>query len=738
MVDLTHDDLFDEPMPSSPPRKRQTSPNPPLPHQSSRASSSAPSSSNFAITKDTDVVETPPFIPSPQQAAFSRDLFVEVNRMREYNKAVTEYNARIHQGGGANSTRYTQVKSMIHRIQPPVKQRAKAYFLTGVPGSGKTATIIAVRRSLAEMVDPNVDAIFPICASTATAATVYNGGKTAHSFLGLGDGTRLPTSKNDWGVQRAADAEVFFMDELSMVDGRFFAAMDLVFRMAKGNDDPFGNVILVGVGDFLQLPPVILENHPDRIAAGGKIIDVPVLFETDCWIKAAVKPYYLDYSFRQQQKQSGLNGVNEADVFLKLLAKVRMAQMDDDSLALLSSRVMSLQSFKQQYIKDNGEEAVANVEPTMLHTKRNGVEKINSAKLASLPGPLTVFAARYLSSTHGWKELNASINSPLVNACFSGVVLDDFAHPGGQKWTPVYASLKSADPGGVCSYRRRAVYNCTGVDDPEEDHGGRRRRREQDHGSDPKTLGALNKIATDCARSDIRTPFYLQLKKDAQVTCSVNHNEGFPVNGSKGVVVDFMTQNEFTYQWRDNRRIIEDDEVRDAMNGLADPCDDADCPFSNQPGSKQSTGPCNEDYCWWHYMTATKWPVVKFLGGQTRLMKPILVQVGSVTRRGKNGTRVTETLYQFCVPLRLGWADTIHAAQGQTCLYGYFFVERDMPMDFGQFYVAVSRFPKLTSFAMDWFDVASWQRIIRAHPRIVKWYEEMAKQSLLDGLTSGM
>jgi len=76
------------------------------------------------------------------------------------------------------------------------------------------------------------------------------------------------------------------------------------------------------------------------------------------------------------------------------------------------------------------------------------------------------------------------------------------------------------------------------------------------------------------------------------------------------------------------------------------------------------------------------------------------------------------TLYRKQLPLRLGWALTIHRAQGMTLTRAE--VQLDNAFSFGQTYVALSR---LTSFAGLWIGGQGIsKRCVRAHPSALAYY----------------
>eukprot|EP01064_Diplonema_japonicum_P013311 TRINITY_DN2083_c0_g3_i1.p1 TRINITY_DN2083_c0_g3~~TRINITY_DN2083_c0_g3_i1.p1 ORF type:complete len:538 (+),score=53.46 TRINITY_DN2083_c0_g3_i1:116-1729(+) len=50
--------------------------------------------------------------------------------------------------------------------------------------------------------------------------------------------------------------DTLFIDEISTCDRATITLLDFMAKQVRGNDKPFGGIQIVGVGDFLQLPPV--------------------------------------------------------------------------------------------------------------------------------------------------------------------------------------------------------------------------------------------------------------------------------------------------------------------------------------------------------------------------------------------------------------------------------------------------------------------------------------------------
>ena len=46
------------------------------------------------------------------------------------------------------------------------------------------------------------------------------------------------------------------IDEISMLDIHTFEYVDAVLKQVRSNDEPFGGIQVIFIGDFFQLPPV--------------------------------------------------------------------------------------------------------------------------------------------------------------------------------------------------------------------------------------------------------------------------------------------------------------------------------------------------------------------------------------------------------------------------------------------------------------------------------------------------
>lgn len=106
-------------------------------------------------------------------------------------------------------------------------------------------------------------------------------------------------------------------------------------------------------------------------------------------------------------------------------------------------------------------------------------------------------------------------------------------------------------------------------------------------------------------------------------------------------------------------------------------------------------------------------PVVRFDNGKTACIVVHKFSIGA----GRN------TLSRFQVPLKLGWALTVHKAQGMTLTRAE--LQMDDAFEAGQSYVALSR---LTGTSGLWIRGASATNGVRAHEEVLRYYEAAEKK----------
>lgn len=135
---------------------------------------------------------------------------------------------------------------------------AASGFLTGNPGTGKTATIKAIIDAQVARGRRPV-----VVASTGLAASLIPGAVTAHKFFGLGPNFRPGRSCYRGPVVKQAirimhrRKMMLILDEISMFTSALLDTINIICQSALGAKHlPFGGLQFLIVGDFRQLEPV--------------------------------------------------------------------------------------------------------------------------------------------------------------------------------------------------------------------------------------------------------------------------------------------------------------------------------------------------------------------------------------------------------------------------------------------------------------------------------------------------
>nr|GAT43685.1 DNA repair and recombination protein [Mycena chlorophos] len=256
--------------------------------------------------------------------------------------------------------------------QEAVLQRVLArgnVFFSGSAGTGKSVLLRAIIQSLREQ-----ERNFAVTASTGIAALAVSG-CTLHSWAGVGLGKQPVNSytgrwlKNrqryERVIQRWRTTEALLIDEISMIDGKFFDKLEEIARIMRHSDLPFGGIQLIICGDMFQLPPV-----PDRDPRNNQQIPSVFAFEAQTWDMCMGPPVNLTRVFRQ--KEQG---------FVDLLNAMRFGNVDEQAVAVFQTL--------QREVKYEDE-----IQPTEILSRRDEVEWANNRRLDMLTGETRRYTAQ--------------------------------------------------------------------------------------------------------------------------------------------------------------------------------------------------------------------------------------------------------------------------------------------------------------------------------------------------------
>lgn len=197
-------------------------------------------------------------------------------------------------------------------------------FLTGKAGTGKTTFLRNLKKNSFKRI---------ILVAPTGIAAINAGGVTIHSFFQLPFSPFIPGndsqrsnsnkfSKEKINIIRSIDTLV--IDEISMVRSDLLDAIDEVLRRYRSNQQPFGGVQLVMIGDVQQLAPVVKDEEWRMLSA---YYSSPYFFHSLALNKAGYVPIELKKVYRQQDLS-----------FVEILNAIRNKSLNDKSLAKLNER----------------------------------------------------------------------------------------------------------------------------------------------------------------------------------------------------------------------------------------------------------------------------------------------------------------------------------------------------------------------------------------------------------------
>src|SRR3989344_3497485 len=214
-------------------------------------------------------------------------------------------------------------------------------FLSGEPGSGKTHTIREYVRYLRDRgIEP------AITASTGIAAT-HIGGMTIHSWSGIGIRNYLDKytldkiTTTEYLTKRIKRAKVLVIDEVSMLGPETFSMVEAVCRAIRQNNDAFGGLQVILVGDFFQLPPIVKGGiNP---SAQTTMLETPkarFAYDSPAWKRTNPMVCYLTEQHRQDDS-----------AFLDLLSAIRSNNFNDNHLSQIITRKIIADDMPDKAVK---------------------------------------------------------------------------------------------------------------------------------------------------------------------------------------------------------------------------------------------------------------------------------------------------------------------------------------------------------------------------------------------------
>ena len=197
-------------------------------------------------------------------------------------------------------------------------------FLTGGGGVGKTHTVNAIIEYLKRVLkfkDQRIDEhpSLALCASTGTAA-VRISGTTLHSAFNLMNKIIGNEALHKLQIKYPYLKTVVH-DEISMTSDFIWKTFEDRLRKITGINSVYGDVSILAVGDFFQLPPV----------KGSPVFSIPKGMTLDVFAPHIWKDHFFLHELTQIVRQIG------DPVFAEVMSRVRTGDHTDDDKYILKA-----------------------------------------------------------------------------------------------------------------------------------------------------------------------------------------------------------------------------------------------------------------------------------------------------------------------------------------------------------------------------------------------------------------
>ncbi len=182
-------------------------------------------------------------------------------------------------------------------------------LILGPAGTGKSTFVNYIKSVSKKRV---------VCACPTAVSALNVGGQTIHSLFQIQPRDfiimeLLKLKAKPRNILAATD--VLIIDEISMVAPDLLDAMDYLLRAARRNNEPFGGIQIVAIGDLFQLPPVITRDAEQYYMAEYEYANA-YFFDSHAYRRADFIPFNFETVYRQNDGEllKNLMRLRENDV----------------------------------------------------------------------------------------------------------------------------------------------------------------------------------------------------------------------------------------------------------------------------------------------------------------------------------------------------------------------------------------------------------------------------------------
>lgn len=230
-------------------------------------------------------------------------------------------------------------------------------LILGPAGTGKSTFVNYLKSASKKRI---------VCACPTAVSALNIGGQTIHSLFQIQPRDfimpeLLKLKAKPRNILVATD--VLIIDEISMVSPDLLDAIDILARYARRNNEPFGGIQIVAIGDLFQLPPVITREATQYYLSEYGHQNA-YFFDSNVYRRANFIKFGFDFVYRQ----------NDTSLLENL---VRLRNNDTGALDFFNS------------LRIDDAERRSNA--VIITPFRAVAERINSTRLAQIPQPEVVY-----------------------------------------------------------------------------------------------------------------------------------------------------------------------------------------------------------------------------------------------------------------------------------------------------------------------------------------------------------
>ena len=198
-------------------------------------------------------------------------------------------------------------------------------LILGQAGTGKSTFVQYLKSASSKRI---------VCACPTAVSALNIGGQTIHSLFQIQPRDfimpeLLKLKAKPRNILNATD--VLVIDEISMVAPDLLDAIDILSRQARHNNEPFGGIQVVAIGDMFQLPPVITRDSEQYYQSAYEHKNA-YFFDANVYKRADFIKYDFNTVYRQSDDDLLQNLVRLRDGDTNALDFFNSCHIDDESI----------------------------------------------------------------------------------------------------------------------------------------------------------------------------------------------------------------------------------------------------------------------------------------------------------------------------------------------------------------------------------------------------------------------